>query len=57
MHACSSLSMLAMLQIYCLTQFNSASLNRHLSQAYVRGFGCMVALLTARAYLMLLPFE
>ena len=23
-------------KIYCLTQFNSASLNRHLSQAYVR---------------------
>jgi glucose-1-phosphate adenylyltransferase len=24
-------------KIYCLTQFNSASLNRHLSQAYVSG--------------------
>ena len=23
-------------KIYCLTQFNSASLNRHLSSAYVR---------------------
>jgi ADP-glucose pyrophosphorylase len=23
-------------KIYCLTQFNSASLNRHLSMAYVR---------------------
>ena len=26
-------------KIYCLTQFNSASLNRHLSQAYVRASG------------------
>lgn len=26
-------------KIYCLTQFNSASLNRHLSQAYVSGGG------------------
>jgi len=27
-------------KIYTLTQFNSASLNRHLSQAYVRSFCC-----------------
>lgn len=26
-------------KIYCLTQFNSASLNRHLSQAYVSNGG------------------
>lgn len=27
-------------KIYCLTQFNSASLNRHLSQAYVSQWPC-----------------
>ena len=28
-------------KIYTLTQFNSASLNRHLSQAYVRAAACL----------------
>jgi hypothetical protein len=30
-------------KIYCLTQFNSASLNRHMSQAYVQVGGSVVA--------------
>lgn len=29
-------------KIYCLTQFNSASLNRHLSQAYVSPLTCSI---------------
>jgi glucose-1-phosphate adenylyltransferase len=34
-------------KIYCLTQFNSASLNRHLSQAYVSGRGGAARVLAA----------
>ena len=34
-------------KIYCLTQFNSASLNRHLSSAYVRFPCCHAPLLAA----------
>ena len=31
-------------KIYCLTQFNSASLNRHLSQAYVSFYASFLIL-------------
>jgi hypothetical protein len=38
-------------KIYCLTQFNSASLNRHLSQAYVRRFFLCLSLFLSLSFL------